>query len=140
MSREANKQVARRLIEDVWDRADLASLADLLAPDVVFREPISQELRGREVLGQFISAYRMAFPDMRFAIEEQIAEGDLVVTRWVARGSHQGQFRQIPPSGNAVQVRGTSTQRFADGKIVEDWTDWDALGLMQQIGVIPAIG
>jgi steroid delta-isomerase-like uncharacterized protein len=140
MSGDANKQVARRLIEDVWDRADLTSLADLLAPDVVFHEPISQELRGREELGQFISAYRMAFPDMRFAIEEQIAEGDLVVTRWIARGSHQGQFRQVPPTGNAVQIRGTSTQRFADGKIIEDWTDWDALGLMQQLGVIPAIG
>jgi predicted ester cyclase len=87
-----------------------------------------------------LSANFAAFPDMQATIEDQIAEGDMVVTRWTARGTHQGELMGIPPSGIAVAVTAIVIDRIVGGKIAETWTSYDALGLLQQIGAVPAMG
>ena len=81
-----------------------------------------------------------AFPDVHFTIEDQVAEADKVVTRWTWRGTHQGPFQGIPPTGKHVMVTGVGINRFANGKVVENWTNMDILGLLQQLGVVPAPG
>ena len=84
--------------------------------------------------------YRGAFPDAQIIIEDQLAEGDMVATRWTARGTHQGELLGVPPSGNRVEVAGMTISRAEGGKIAEEWNNYDALGLMQQIGAIPEAG
>src|SRR5215210_817226 len=85
-----------------------------------------------------LACFRNAFPDVQLSVEEQIAEGDMVVTRWIASGTHQGELMGIAPTGNRVTVAGTSVERVVDGKIEETWDNYDALGMMQQIGAIPS--
>ncbi len=85
-----------------------------------------------------MSLYHGAFPDTQITVEDQIAEGDLVVTRWTARGTHQGELMGVPPSSNRATVEGITINRIADGKIAESWANYDALGMMQQIGAIPS--
>ena len=82
--------------------------------------------------------YRSAFPDVHMEIEDQIAEGDRVATRWVASGTHEGDLMGISPTGNRVTVAGTTIDRIADGQIAETWDNYDALGMMQQVGAIPS--
>jgi len=89
---------------------------------------------------QFVSMYLTAYPDTHFTIEDQIAEGDTVVTRWTARGTHKGPLMGIPPTGKQVTVTGISIGRVVNGKTVEGWSNYDTLGMMQQLGVVPAPG
>ena len=98
-----------------------------------------EPLRGPDAFQAQCEGYRAAFPDLSMTIEHQVAEGDYVVTRWTARGTHQGELMGIPPTGNSVTTSGISIERVADGRIVEDHTEWDALGLMQAVGAIPAM-
>jgi steroid delta-isomerase-like uncharacterized protein len=81
--------------------------------------------------------YLGAFPDAEVTIEDQLAEGDKVVTRWTGRGTHQGELMGVPPSGNRVEVPGITISRIEGGKIVEEWENYDALGMMQAIGAVP---
>jgi predicted ester cyclase len=78
-----------------------------------------------------------AFPDIHFTIEDQIAEGDRVVTRWTARATHTGPFQGMPPTGRQVRMAATDVDRIANGKVVECWSQMDDLSLMQQLGVVP---
>ena len=82
--------------------------------------------------------YRTAFPDMRITIEDQVAEGDKVVTRWTASGTHQGDLMGIDPTGRRATVTGITIDRISGGKVEETWTNFDAMGMMQQLGVIPS--
>jgi predicted ester cyclase len=86
---------------------------------------------------QFAEAFYAAFPDLSHTVEEQVAEGDLVVSRFTVRGTHRGEFQGIPPTGKQFEVTAVAIDRIAGGKIVERWGQLDALGLMQQLGVIP---
>ncbi len=87
---------------------------------------------------QFAADFQQAFPDLQSTIEDQVAEGDKVVTRFRTRGTHQGESEDLgPPTGNRMEVTGITIEQFSEGKIVEDWTNWDALGLMQQLGLAP---
>ena len=81
--------------------------------------------------------YGVAFPDIQMTVEEQVAEGDRVVTRWSAQGTHEGELMGVPASGKQVTVSGITIARLADGKIQEEWSNWDGLGLMEQIGAMP---
>jgi predicted ester cyclase len=86
---------------------------------------------------QFAADFRQAFPDVQTTIEDMVAGGDKVVIRFSARGTHQGETEDLgPPTGNSFEVTGVTIERFSDGKIVEDWTNFDALGLMQQLGLM----
>jgi steroid delta-isomerase-like uncharacterized protein len=82
---------------------------------------------------------RAAFPDTRMTIEDEIAEGDKVVIRWTIRGTHKGEYMGIAPTGKEVTVTGISVYRIERGKIVEDWSNNDMLGMLQQLGAIPSL-
>ena len=93
---------------------------------------------GPEGSKMLITAYRNAFPDLHFTIDEQVAEGNTVVTRWTAHGAHNGEFAGIPPTGKSATVVGIGVDCVEKGKIVESWGLFDQFGMLQQLGVIPA--
>ena len=92
---------------------------------------------GHEATKQFVMAHLANFPDLHITIQDQIAENDLVATRYVMNGTHQSEFANIPPTGKPFTVTGIEMHRFADGKLVELWNVVDVLGMLQQLGVIP---
>jgi len=137
---EENKVLTRRswliVTEGNLDTLEDA-LAEVYAEDIVLHEP-DEDVRGVEGLKQFVTMIRSAIPDLRITLEEDIAEGDKVVSRWRAQGTHQGELMGIAPTSNQVMITGITIHRIEDGKIVEEWENWDALGLMQQIGAVPS--
>jgi steroid delta-isomerase-like uncharacterized protein len=136
---EQHKRLVRRLIDEVWSRGNFHVADELVAPDYVgHSSPMDSETHGPEGYKQFFSMLRSAFPDLDVTIEDQIAEGDRVATRWTARATHRGEFAGVPPSGKQGIVRGVSIYRLAGGTVAECWTNEDDLGLMMQIGGIPA--
>jgi steroid delta-isomerase-like uncharacterized protein len=140
MSLEGNKAIVRRLFQEAWNRGNLNVVDELLTTNYVFHEPISGDIRGPGGYKQFVTVYRTGAPDIHFTIEDQVAEGDKVVTRYTTTGTHQGNFMGIAPTGKRLRVTGIAIVRFEGGKIAEDWVNWDALGLMQQLGVVPPLG
>ena len=138
MQPEENKTVIRRFLKDFFEGGNLELADELFAPDYVLHDPaVPGEVRGPEGIKQFVSMYRSAYPDTHFTVEDQIAEGDRVVTRWTGQGTHEGELMGIPPTGNRVTVTGIEFDRVSDGKMQETWVNYDALGMMQQLGVIP---
>ena len=134
---EQNKAQVRRVIEEVYNRGDLAAVDELAVSDLVIHAA-SGDIRGREGAKAYVAALRAGFPDLHLTVEDQIAEGDMVVTRWTARGTHRGEFQGLPPTGKAVRVAGTDIDRIVEGRTVECWAHVDELGLMQQLGAVAA--
>jgi steroid delta-isomerase-like uncharacterized protein len=137
MSVEENKAIFRRIVEEGFNKGNLAIVDELVATNHVNH---SDNVHGPEEYKQFITMYRTAFPDLHMTIEDQIAEGDKVVNRWTSRGTHKGELMGIPPTGKQTTVTGMYVARIIGGKIVEEWGNLDALGMMQQIGVVPPPG
>lgn len=135
MSTENNKANVRRGYEAV-NQKNLAVFDELLTPDIVFHIA-STTMQGLEAYKQFLAMLFTAFPDLQFTIEDMIAEGDFVVVRHTTRGTHQGNFRGIPPTGKQVSGTGMFIDRIVNGKAVEQWMNGDDLGLLQQLGVVP---
>ena len=135
---EENKALVRRYFEEIWDKGNLDLIDELLTTDFVRHGPTATEgeVRGQEGFEGLVSMYRSALPDRRVSIEDQIAEGEMVVTRWRARGTHQGELMGNTPTGNQASVRGILVDRISRGKIEEEWADYDTLHLMQQIGAV----
>jgi steroid delta-isomerase-like uncharacterized protein len=139
MLTETNKTVSRRFLEEVWNKGNLAVLDEIIAKDHVNSGPgtIPGLPNGPEGTKQLVTTYRNAFPDIRFTIDEQIAEGDKVVMRWTAQGTHQGELAGLPATGKSTTVTGIALYRIANGKIAESWLIFDQFGMLQQLGVIP---
>ena len=139
MSTEANKAIARRFLEEVFGQGKLAVADEILAPDHVDHGPgaLPGTPPGPEGSKMLVTGYRNAFPDIHFTIDEQIAEGDKVVTRWTGHGTHKGELAGIPATGKSATVTGMGVDRIVNGKIVESWGIFDQFGMMQQLGVIP---
>jgi predicted ester cyclase len=140
VSAEENKQLMRRFIEE-WNKGDTQ------APDVLIEETVDSDFvnhdavgpgegRGPEGVKKMFGAFRVAFPDGRTTIEDAISEGDTLVTRWTFRGTHEGEFGGIEPTGTRVTLRGINIDQIKGGKFVERWYQSDGLGLMRQLGVI----
>jgi steroid delta-isomerase-like uncharacterized protein len=139
MLSETNKTVVRRLFEEVWNKGKLNVLDEITAKDHVSSGPGSLPglPTGPEGSKQFVTVYRNAFPDVHFTIDEQLADGDKVVTRWTADGTHQGELQGLPATGKSSTVTGININRIENGKIAESWGIFDQFGMMQQLGVIP---
>jgi predicted ester cyclase len=138
MSTEENKALARRFRETA-DKNKGTGMEEFLSPQMVLHSPGRPSLNRKQVQG-LIGVFYSAFPDLHHTIEDQIAEGDKVVNRVTLRGTHQGEFQGIPPTGKEVAFAGILIDRYEGGKIVESWSNLDTMGLMQQLGVIPAPG
>jgi steroid delta-isomerase-like uncharacterized protein len=136
MSTEENKALARRSWEIVNQRnPDL--IEEFYPPDFVWHEP-DQDIRGYEQAKQFTSTFFAAFPDLNISVDDVIAEGDQVVSRYTIRGTHQGETEDFgPPTGKQVALEGITIHRFEDGKIVEEWERYDLLSMLQQLGLAP---
>jgi steroid delta-isomerase-like uncharacterized protein len=133
---EANKALTRRFYEEGWNQGNLAVFDELLASNHVLHDPgFPEPIHGLEGFKQYYASYRTAFPGNQLTVEDYIAEGDTVVSRWTGRGTHKGDLMGIAPTGKQVTVTGISIQRIANGKIVEEWSNYDMLGMLQQLGV-----
>ncbi len=138
MSVEENETIALGYFEAFVNK-DLAWIDEHIAPDFVRHDPgLPFEVRGPEGVKELNSAFHMAFPDLRLDIEDVIAEGGKVLVRLAIRASHRGELAEIPPTGKEVDVPVMDLFRIADGRLAEHWAIIDNLGMMQQLGVIPA--
>jgi len=126
MSTEKNKEIVRRLWEEVWNQNDLSIC------DEIFDEAYAEHEK------RFAPILKQAFPDLHFTIEDMIAENDKVVSRLTLTGTHQGEFMGVAATGKPIRVTGTWIHRLVGNRIVEgkDWGEWDALGMMKQLGEI----
>ena len=141
MSTEENKAFVRRVFEEGWNAGNLDLFDEADAPDYVLHDPsVPEDVRGVEGVKRFASMYLRAFPDLHFTVEDQVAEGEKVATRWTSSATHQGELMGIPPTGNRTAVSGITISRVSGGKLAEDWNIWDTLGLMRQLGVVPDSG
>ena len=139
MLSETNKTISRRFFEEVFGKGKLNVLDEIIATDHVNTGPgaLPELPTGPEGAKQLVTLYRNAFPDLHFTIDEQIAEGDKVVTRWTADGTNKGELLGMPATGKSSTVTGIVVDRIANGKIAESWGIFDQFGMMQQLGVIP---
>lgn len=140
MSLEENKALYRRWFEEVVNEGNLGLAGELLAPDYVLHFPGFPEPVDAETHKQLLAGFRAGFSDWFETVEDVIAEGDRVVIRVTGRGTHDGEFQGIPPTGRSVVAEGVGIGRLAEGRIAETWAAYDALGMMQQLGVIPGPG
>lgn len=135
-----NKGITRRFFEEAFNSGNLDVVDELVAPEFVNHDAaLPEPTVGIAGVKASIIGYRDAFPDLRITIEQQVAEGEFVTTRWTGRGTHQGDLMGMAATGKQGTVTGITIDRIVDGKFVESWTNWDTLGLMQQLGVIPAL-
>ena len=133
-----NKTIVRRLVEEPW-KGDLSVVDEFIDRSYVGYDPaVPEPLRGPDGFKENISTYRTAFSDARITVDDQIAEGDKVATRWTARGTHDGDLMDIP-TGKQVEISGLTISRLANGKVVEGYVNWDTFGMMQQLGVVPEL-
>jgi steroid delta-isomerase-like uncharacterized protein len=127
----------KALVRGSWELESPEDLDEFYPQDVVWHMP-EQDLRGIEEAKQFVSSFIQAFPDISFSVEDLIAEGEKVVSRYTGRGTHQGQTEEFgPPTGRQLEVEGISIHRIEDGKIVEEWNQYDNLSILQQLGLAP---
>ncbi len=135
-----NKDVAKKFMEDCWNRGDLNKTGDYVSKDCRYHDPVFPYLTaGLDNVKQHISNCRGGFPDLRFTIDDMIAERNEVVLHWTARGTHQGQFLGMAPTNKSATVTGTSIYKLEKGKIVEQWSDWNLLSLLEQLGLAKAL-
>jgi steroid delta-isomerase-like uncharacterized protein len=136
---EENKDLARRSWEMLVNQQNPDAIDELYIPDFVWHEP-DQDIQGTEQARRFLSMYLSAFPDMHVSVEDVIAEGEKVVTRWTMRGTHQGEIEEFgPPTGRQVEIKGITIHRIEGGKIAEEWERYDNLSVMQQLGAISEV-
>ena len=140
MSEAENKTIGKRFNEDVWGTGDEAALEELFAPDLVDLGALPGQTPDPKGHKQTLAVFRSAFPDLNVTTDDIIAEGDKVVSRWTARGTHQGELMGIAPTGKEVTFTGIEVLRIAEGKVVERWAETNDLEVMQQIGAIPEPG
>jgi steroid delta-isomerase-like uncharacterized protein len=138
MSIEENKALFRRWFEDVVNRNDYSVVEELLAPDYQAHFPGAPGPIDRDGHRGMVEMFAAAFPDWSESIQDVVAEGDRVVLRVTAGGTHEGEFQGMAPTGKTVEITGMGIVRIENGKIAESWWEFDALGLMQQLGAIPA--
>ena len=139
MGVEDNKAIVRRWFEFL-NTHNVAAVGEMVTSDYVRHDPNAPEVRGPEAEKQLVTMNLTAFPDLHITIEDLIAEGDTVVARLTARGTHQGELLGMPPSNTRVTIKAVEIYRVVDGTIAEQWVVSDTLGMLQQLGAIPTPG
>jgi steroid delta-isomerase-like uncharacterized protein len=132
------KELAHRIADEVWTQHKLEVIDEVIASDFVGYSPTDGEFRGPAGFRQLVERYTSAFPNSSMRIGRIVAEGDMIATHWTATGTHTGELMGIAPTGRDVTVEGVQFDRIREGKIVESHGLFDALGLLQQIGAVPA--
>jgi len=137
---EENKAIARRDFEEVWNQGNLDAIEEICTPVGFGHMGGGPDINTIEDYKQYVTMYRTAFPDIHFTFEDEIAQGDKVVIRWTVTGTHKGDLMGISPTGKQCTGTGITIYRFSGGKIQESWSNWDDLGMLQQLGIVPPIG
>ncbi len=140
MSVEENKAIIRRSVEEFWNKGNIAAIDEFYASNYVGHDPSKLHAGNLEEFKGSAMAVFAGFPDLQVTIEDMVAEGDRVVKHWTARGTHQGEFMGIAPTGKQITITGMDIYRIAGNKIEECWSNSDSLGMMQQLGVVPPPG
>src|SRR5271156_3651729 len=135
-----NKALLRRYVEEVLNKKNLALTDELVAPAFVDHDTSMPDAQGPAGDKRLAAMVHASFPDLYFTIEDMVAEEDRVAYRYSVRGTHQGDFMGIAPTGKQFAVTGIHIYRFGDGKLQEEWENWDTLGLLRQLGVLPEPG
>jgi steroid delta-isomerase-like uncharacterized protein len=140
MSAEGNKAIMRRYFS-VFEQGNLDLLDELLAPDYVNHTPATPDLpTGPEGVKGVVSMFRGGMPDLRVVVEDMIAEGDKVATRYTLEGTHEGELFGVPPTGQRLSIKSMTVERVSEGRIRDHWRVTDSLDMMQQLGVVPEPG
>jgi len=134
---EEHKQLARRVPEDIATKGDLELISDLFTEDAV-EHSLAGDVRGREAIRQEIESFTDSFGDFSATVDDVVAEGDTVAMRLTWRGTHDGEFMGIEPTGESFEVDNMVVTRIESGKIAERWVLPDMLGMFSQLGVLPA--
>jgi len=128
------KSPARRIFEELWNDRNLTVIDEIISPDYIHHDQQAVDIpAGIDGYRQFVDRYINAFPDLHMTVEDEIVAGDVVAVRWTVTGTHRGQLPGLPPTGKSISLTGMSIARLRDGKFVESWNNWDALGMMQQL-------
>jgi predicted ester cyclase len=135
---ETAKELAYRIAEEVWTAGNLDLIGELVAPDFVGTSPTDGEFRGPDGFRELVERYHGAFSQVEMRIDRIVGEGDWCAVHWTATGTHTAELMGIAPTGREVTVTGTEFDRIADGKLVESHGLYDALGMLQQLGAVPA--
>jgi steroid delta-isomerase-like uncharacterized protein len=134
------KRISRLQIEEVFSRGNLELIDEIISPDyVIYDNGRAEPVRGRDNLKAAVAAMRKAMPDWNVEIHEQIAEGDTVVTRWTATGTHTGLLFGVEGTGRTIVMPGVDIEHFVDGQIAEAHAMWDSLGVLKQMGAIDIV-
>ncbi len=136
-----HKTLIHNFVEEVWNKGNFDAVGQYFAADFVdHNQAMPQQPPGAAGARQVFAAFKAAFPDLHFTIEDILTEGDKVVWRWSSQGTNQGSLMGMPPTGKQATVTGIEIYRLADGKVAERWGNFDQLGMLQQLGVVPAPG
>jgi predicted ester cyclase len=131
------KTIVKQVLEEPW-KGNWNVLDQHIAPEYIGHDAANpQTISGIDGLKANFQTYIDGFGDARITIDQQLAEGDMVASRWTGRGTHTGEIMGIAPTGKEVTVTGITISKLRDGKIIEDWTNWDALGMLVQLGAVP---
>ena len=130
-------QIAVNFTEEIWDKGNLRIADEILSKDFIDHDPVTGQLPGVEGYKQMVMEFRNAFPDLRVKNEDVIVEGNKVVVRWTAHGKHSGQLMNIQPTNKHVILKGMDILLVENNKIIERWGEFDALGMLSQLGVLP---
>jgi len=141
MAAEANAATARRILDEAWNAGNIEVLDELCAPGCIEHDlSTHEEVIGLEANKERIRGYREAMPDVHVTIDDLVASGDRVVTRWHAAGTNDGELMGNPPTHRSIEITGMSIDRFdSDGRLAETWDQWDNLSFMQQLGLAPSM-
>jgi steroid delta-isomerase-like uncharacterized protein len=139
MSTEENKAIIRRMTEEFYNQGNVDSAERFFADTYMHRDPASPHIRDRDGLKEMVRGFRAGCPDLYIAIDQLVAEGDMVTKRWSFHATHTADLAGLPPTGKRIAMSGLELFRLAGGKIVECWTAYDNLSLIQQLGVIPTV-
>lgn len=135
-----NKALIRRLYEEVWNKHKLELVTEIISPSHALQAAnVSGSAVGPEAYKRQVTLFLAGYPDLRFTIEDTVAENDKVVACWTFSGTHKGDFMGVPPTNKKISVDGMTIHHIANGKIMDSYSNWDALGMMQQLGAIPAM-
>ncbi len=133
-----HEQLVQRFYEEVVNAGDVGKIDELVSEDFVEHEEFPGISQDREGVKDFFRLLRSGFPDVHFTAEDVISEGELAAARFTMTGTHEGEFMGVPSTGKQVTVSGIDILRVRDGKCVEHWGQFDAMGLLQQLGALPA--
>jgi len=133
------KTLARSTLEELFDKGRIGYLNEVSELSFIGHDPASEKSVGLDEEKKIAEAFRLGFPDLRCTITDTIAEGNRCVCRWTMTGTHSGSFLGMSPTGRRVTVNGMSELRFHQGRLAEQWTLYDLLGLLSQLGAMPSI-